>query len=158
MDPPICTSTVESCDPIQDTLLEFDCTENFAFESKCDFRWVIAHFQILRVVRTQAIFWQSMSERVGSDSEFEWWISMSTQNRLNMASFKFRVVFWRIRFFPSLISNIKRLVYPSWSIWPKLGLSKAPLDSVGQIGSKNIVLRFIMWLWILTCRTLMMDF
>jgi len=38
MDPPICTSTVESCDPIQDSLLEFDCTENFAFESKCDFR------------------------------------------------------------------------------------------------------------------------
>ena len=38
MDPPICTSTVESCDPITDSLLEFDCTENFAFESKCDFR------------------------------------------------------------------------------------------------------------------------
>ena len=49
MDPPICTSTVESCDPIQDTLLEFDCTENFAFESKCDFRLVISSFQILRV-------------------------------------------------------------------------------------------------------------
>ena len=57
-----------------------------------------------------------MSERCGSDIERLWnLISRSTQNRLKMASFVFRVVLCRIRLFPTLISKIK------W-LWPELPL------------------------------------
>ena len=66
--------------------------------------------KILRVVQTQAIFLKSMSKVVGSDMErLRNLISRSTQNRLKMASFKFRVVLCRIRLFPTLISKRKCL-------------------------------------------------
>ena len=51
-----------------------------------------------------------MSERGGSDIGRLWnWISRSSQNRMKMRSFKFRVVLCRIRLFPPLISKIKWL-------------------------------------------------
>ena len=59
----------------------------------------------LRVVQTQAIlFLKSMSERYGSDIQrLSNLIARSTQNQSKMASFKFRIVVCRIRFFPTLI-------------------------------------------------------
>ena len=65
----------------------------------------------LRVVQTTAIlFLKSMSESVVSDIERLWnGISRSTQNRLKMTSIKLRVVLFRIRLFPTLISKIKWL-------------------------------------------------
>ena len=51
-----------------------------------------------------------MSERGGSNIQrLRNWISKSTQNRLKMALFKFRVVQCRIRLFPTLTSKIKWL-------------------------------------------------
>ena len=65
----------------------------------------------LWVVQTQAILLlKSIAEKVGSDIKRLWnLISRSTQNRLKMMSFKFRVVLCRIRLFPILVSKIKRL-------------------------------------------------
>ena len=69
-------------------------------------------------VQTQAILYlKSILEWDGSDilyvtnkdSEIEWRNSKSTQNRLKMTSFKFRVGLCRIRLFPTLISKIKWL-------------------------------------------------
>ena len=51
-----------------------------------------------------------MSESGVSDIERLWnWIYRSTQNRLQIKSFKFRVVLCRIRLFPTLISKLKWL-------------------------------------------------
>ena len=51
-----------------------------------------------------------MSEGDGSEMErLLHWISRSTQNRLKMASFKFRLVLCRIRLFPILILKIRWL-------------------------------------------------
>ena len=56
-----------------------------------------------------------MSELVGSDIERLWnWLSRSIQNRLKINSFQFRVVLFRIRPIPTLISKIKWL----WSGLP----------------------------------------
>ena len=65
----------------------------------------------LRIVQTQAIlFWNQCreeSDTTRNDFEIEWWISKSIQNRLKITTFKFGVVLYRIRLFPTLISNIE---------------------------------------------------
>ena len=67
---------------------------------------------IIRVVQTQAIlFLKSMSEKVRSVIErlWNWSISRSTQNRLKMMSYKFRLVTCWIHLCPTFISKIKWL-------------------------------------------------
>ena len=81
-----------------------------------------------------------MSETGGSDIKRLWnWIPRSTQNRLKIRSFKFTVVLYRIRLFPTLISKIK------W-LWSGLTLDKWNLECTNMSWLLAVIFLFMRFL------------
>ena len=76
-------------------------------------------FLVLRSHKIDVFYWSHFIFEFNvkkDESDYEpdsgWWIFISTSNRFQISQFKFRVVLYRIRLFPTWISNIKWLGYP----------------------------------------------